>query len=428
MGGIAVEIKTYGQFSITVNDKPVAHRHTMLTRPWQMFLLLALNKGKTLSHNELIIKLWGERIFADNASARTVAAANNNLKNVALRLRKEVRELIGGGSDPLRCDSVGYRLSDEVALSAVDVLDFHALCDELSHWEKSDPTIILPLFYELLSVYRGELVCQPSSPQWLQNLAHTSAAQFTWTMTECFMMLWQNGMYSEITRLYQEIMKKQAPNNEMIYYNYHATEKLRIYPNVRNGVYGNDWNTDFNTPDYWNEREVLRFAQDARVHPLEKEKDADAIHRELLRELERSSAGNSAMVCSFGDIKRLCHRHPGEYTMLVFTFRQNGADNVPANAPMLLAAAAHCFEKIALRYLCGHDAIAPYSANQMVLMMPNRSAAYGKQLKERILTDFRVNFMSDEIHLEGDISELRPAVLRQAASLSEWSTASNLTL
>jgi DNA-binding SARP family transcriptional activator len=236
MKTVHVEIEIFGRFRVWVNGKPMPWRTIKLTHPWQMFILLAQNKGGYLSNHELIRKLWDDQPITDTTPEAKVLALKNNLKNVALRLRKELAAMTENTDTLLECEVGGYTLGEGVTYK-IDLLAFYELCENLHNGEHLGPEELMTLFEELFCVYKADIAYQPSNPAWLKELADTCAERFMQTISEGFSILWRNGMYHEIVGFYQRMEAEHTTNEEIRLYNYHAQQELRACPNVVGGFH-----------------------------------------------------------------------------------------------------------------------------------------------------------------------------------------------
>ena len=76
-----IAIKMLGDFSVVADGRCVVDATAKLTKPWQLFCYLALNREHVTPSSVLLQELWGGEELADPA---------NVLKNTVYALRREL--------------------------------------------------------------------------------------------------------------------------------------------------------------------------------------------------------------------------------------------------------------------------------------------------------------------------------------------------
>jgi hypothetical protein len=118
MKGVKVRLEAFGKLRLHVGETPVTPFGKGMPQPWQMFILMAMQKDRYMSGKDLIANLWKGGSRED---------AKNSLKNLALRLKKELTALADFEGEPISRAGSGYRLSDVFEIE----IDFLAPSDEL---------------------------------------------------------------------------------------------------------------------------------------------------------------------------------------------------------------------------------------------------------------------------------------------------------
>ena len=145
-----IAIKMLGDFSVVADGRCVVDATAKLTKPWQLFCYLALNREHVTPSSVLLQELWGGEELADPA---------NVLKNTVYALRRELalldvltlgkNQAVNLGVDYDKCVRrllLGVTLYIAVATAMVGPISFLGL-------------IIANLSRQLLRTYRhGQLI------------------------------------------------------------------------------------------------------------------------------------------------------------------------------------------------------------------------------------------------------------------------------
>jgi hypothetical protein len=395
MAGVKVRLETLGQFNLYMDGNPVKlPAGSVMPLTWQLFVLLAARETHSMSDEDLIARLWGD--FASDGKSEW-----NSLKNLVRRLKKE---LLGFEKEPVLRESGCYRLSERFEFEA-DYLVFRSLCDELYDGREKAAGELFGLYDRILDIYKGPFTC-PEGAQWMREIPAAVDAQFQDVVCEFCAVLWANEMYPRILKVYQQVSRACKPCDGLTVYRFRAMSMLGMYRGIT-ALYKRvsrelSSRLDPQSPVF---KEIREIDKTARRHLEQQEQAVASATRELSRELLESGEGEQATVCSYEELKRLCRENPGRYAMAVFTFQVPDTERDAA----AVEEAVERFKEIAARSLRGHDVIAPYSENQLLVVLPNHSAQSGNRVKERLRTVFNEEMAGRPVHLGADVSELRPA-------------------
>ena len=115
-----IAIKMLGDFSVVADGRCVVDATAKLTKPWQLFCYLALNREHVTPSSVLLQELWGGEELADPA---------NVLKNTVYALRRELAGPVKPAESPILFRAGGYCLNGHIKWS-VDTERFEQLCEK----------------------------------------------------------------------------------------------------------------------------------------------------------------------------------------------------------------------------------------------------------------------------------------------------------
>ena len=154
-----IAIKMLGDFSVVADGRCVVDATAKLTKPWQLFCYLALNRENVTPSSVLLQELWGGEELADPA---------NVLKNTVYALRRELAGPVKPAESPILFRAGGYCLNGHIKWS-VDTERFEQLCEKaerctggseakMAAWRKAE------------GAFRGELLPQLAGEVWVDRL------------------------------------------------------------------------------------------------------------------------------------------------------------------------------------------------------------------------------------------------------------------
>ena len=155
-----IAIKMLGDFSVVADGRCVVDATAKLTKPWQLFCYLALNREHVTPSSVLLQELWGGEELADPA---------NVLKNTVYALRRELAGPVKPAESPILFRAGGYCLNGHIKWS-VDTERFEQLCEKaerctggseakMAAWRKAE------------GAFRGELLPQLAGEVWVMRAA-----------------------------------------------------------------------------------------------------------------------------------------------------------------------------------------------------------------------------------------------------------------
>ena len=103
-----IAIKMLGDFSVVADGRCVVDATAKLTKPWQLFCYLALNREHVTPSSVLLQELWGGEELADPA---------NVLKNTVYALRRELAGPVKPAESPILFRAGGYCLNGHIKWS-----------------------------------------------------------------------------------------------------------------------------------------------------------------------------------------------------------------------------------------------------------------------------------------------------------------------
>lgn len=155
-----IAIKMLGDFSVVADGRCVVDATAKLTKPWQLFCYLALNREHVTPSSVLLQELWGGEELGGPA---------NVLKNTVYALRRELAGPVKPAESPILFRAGGYCLNGHIKWS-VDTERFEQLCEKaerctggseakMAAWRKAE------------GAFRGELLPQLAGEVWVMRAA-----------------------------------------------------------------------------------------------------------------------------------------------------------------------------------------------------------------------------------------------------------------
>ncbi|MFV0412375.1 MAG: BTAD domain-containing putative transcriptional regulator [Oscillospiraceae bacterium] len=394
-----IKVEMLGGFSVWVNDKILISDAPKLTKPWQLFCYLILNREKFVESRKLIAMLWADDVLADPA---------NVLKNAVYSLRKE---LCGGESftdSPLIYSSGGYRFDPAVELE-LDVDDFVALCARARQEKSAGLEERAALFRQALDAYKGDFLPQLDQDLWVVPLVLEHKQRYMECANEFCDLLWKNKQFKEMLNVASMANMIDPVDEASTVFLFRALEALRMYRVIvtsysKTSRYFED--TFGSQPP----TEVRKIYAGASERINKTEQDIIVIKTELSGIEGESRPQRGAYFCTYNSLKhiypllkRAAERSSQVLVLALFTLAQ--AKTSPT-ANYDLARIMAEFKVVAMNNLRKADAIARYSKNQYVMLLTVNSLEDGRLVRDRIRESFAQGMAAPKVLVDIKLTEV----------------------
>lgn len=376
----SVKVEMLGGFSVWVNGQPIVEDALKLTKPWQLFCYLVLNREKYVSNRKLISMLWADDMLTDPA---------NVLKNAVYSLRKE---LCGGESvtdSPIIYSTGGYRFDPTVELE-LDVDNFAELCN-IAKKGAETPEAHLELCNKAVSAYTGEFLMQLDQDLWVVPLALDYKRKYFEISYILYEILWKSGQYRELMDIASRSSEYDPLDEKTIVYLFRALDALRMY-RVIVTTYSKVAQTFEDTLGGEPPTEAHRIYNAASERINKTEQDIIVIKTELTGTEQASRPQRGAYYCSYSNLKhmytflkRAAERNSQVLVLALFTL--SPGKNVSSSQYDIARAMAE-FKVVAMNNLRKADAIARYSRNQYAMLLSVNNLEGGRLVRDRICDSF----------------------------------------
>lgn len=377
----SIRMKTLGGFSVWVNEGLVVEEASKLTKPWQLFCYLVMNRDRFVDSRKLIAVLWSDDDLADPA---------NVLKNAIYSLRKE---LCGGESStdsPIIYSSGGYRFDPAVELD-LDVDHFFSLYEQIKQAENESADVRMELCQQVFDAYSGDFLPQLDQDLWVIPLALDIRHQYLTCIHAYCALLWEKDMYKEMLAVAQAANEVDPLDEKTVLYMFRALEAMRMY-RVIVTTYSRVMQKFADALDGEPPSEVRAIYLAASERINKTEQDIIVIKTELSATEQGQRPQRGAYFCTYTEMKYICpllkrsaERNDQQLMAALFTLQPPKDMQLP---PTDATRAMAEFKVLAMNNLRKTDAIARYSKNQYVILIAVKSLDDGRLVRDRIKDSF----------------------------------------
>lgn len=200
----ALEVKMFGEFSISANGKSVSDNDNRSRKIWSLLAYLIMNRGKVVKQSELIQILWDE----DDRGVNPIGA----LKTLFYRARTELDHLWeGAGKQLIISQSNGYTWNPEFFMT-LDVKEFEDLCEKL----ETETSASLEERSRLAQLHRGEFLERLSTELWIMPVSAYYHNTYVYHLLQVLPELGEAERYEEMADLCQTAVVLE-PYNEAVH-------------------------------------------------------------------------------------------------------------------------------------------------------------------------------------------------------------------
>lgn len=201
-----IKVNTLGNLSISSDNASIDYGSGRSRKPWQLMVYLLLNKGRTVSPDEITSHLWSAESAADNPGGA--------LKTTLYRARQILSPL----ADDVGCELVlrtpdGLRWNPDVK-TETDAEEFSSLCQAAA--ASSDDNEKLDLLSLAATLYQGDFLGKLSSESWAVSTSAYYHNMYVNMASETIDLMTKAGLKDEAQQLCRNAIQLE-PYHESFY-------------------------------------------------------------------------------------------------------------------------------------------------------------------------------------------------------------------
>ncbi len=375
-----LSVYTLGGCSIVYEGKSLDFKTVSSKSIWTLLQYLIRHRGRTVTNNELI-----ERLYPEDKSDQPQSA----LKTLVHRARERLNQLgYLDGKEILGQRSGGYFWNSDIPIS-VDVEKFEALIQEAAALD-GNKKAQLQLRLEAVGLYKGDFLPDFAFEAWVLPISSYYRYLYVNTASLCLEELTEGGQYGAAASLAQSAIAIE-PYEERLYYYLILT---LIHTNQISAA----------KAQY--EDMAQRFYSEFGVTPSD---ELQELYKKLLAsrngveldlniikaQMREAGQRSGAFYCEyefFKDVYRLEVRSAARRGAPIHICLMNisGKDEAPLSKKVHSNVMKKLSESIQAALRSG-DVYSRYSVSQYVILLPNASYENSQIVLERILRKFRQN-------------------------------------
>ncbi len=375
-----ITVHVLDSFSVWVNDELVVQSASRLTKPWQLFCYLILNREKFISSRKLIATLWEDDSLADPA---------NVLKNAVYSLRKELCAGESMAESPIIYSSGSYRFDPAVTLE-FDLDYFTSHC-ALSKKEGEPVELCMEHCREAMDVYKDDFLPQLDQELWAVPYFIENRQRYLDCVHRLCEHLHKKQLYRELLDVANKPFQLDMLDDETLIFQLTALNELKMYRVVVT-TYSKMVRQYRNTLGGTPPSEARKLYQVASEKVNKTEQDIMIIKADITSGEHVSRPQRGAYFCNYSDfhsvyglLKRSSDRNRQILVLALFTLMPHQKSN---SAPNDLARGMAEFKVVAMNTLRKADTFARYSQNQYAVLLSVASLEAGRLVRDRICESF----------------------------------------
>ena len=230
-----LRVKMLDRYSISYGGKKIEDTSKRSGKVWLLLAYLICNRGKTVSHDELLQQLWGE---TSNSNPE------GTLKTTMWRVRQLLEELDDSfGHELIRHKCGGYCWNNDIEMEA-DFEEFERFC-RAADVAKDDEARRNAL-YDALTLYHNDFLERYSSEAWVSPLTAYYNNLYVEAALKLLGLLQENIYASAAEQLCRAVLKVSPYHEEVYQYLMRSLIELRqfekadeVYEELRDRLFAN---------------------------------------------------------------------------------------------------------------------------------------------------------------------------------------------
>lgn len=197
-----IEILTFGDFDIRLNDKSVFNQSGRKHKNLELLKFFITNRNKKLVPENIIDFFWSDKDYED---------PKNALSTQIHRLKKTLQNLALLNSDKNSEDGFELRFINGFYLFStgqdcvVDADNFKEKVAKADSLQKIDPDEAIIIYKEILNIYKGQYLEDNLYSEWAINVRNKYHRMFVQSAIKLLELLKNKNCYEEIVILFEEI-------------------------------------------------------------------------------------------------------------------------------------------------------------------------------------------------------------------------------
>ncbi len=377
-----IKVDMLGGLSVWADGSFVLDNAAKVTKPWQVFCYLVLNRTGPIPATKLISALWQDEDLTDPA---------NVLKNTIYMLRREFKAAKDTRQSPILFEKGGYLCNPNIRFE-LDAEHFEqratqALAQAKEQENAADKQCTQALS-DVVDLYKGELLPQLDGEAWVMPLSLYYRQLFKQCTEVLCKSLYSSGRYNELLAA-ATTANRIDPLEESYYtYMFRALYELKMYRAIIPAYH--------KTARIFSEElgatlceEIQNIAKAAGDKVDLIEQDIMIIKDELREITQGSGPVNGPLYCTYDVFKylyqmvaRSSNRAGGSVMIVLLTIKQCGQGIAPTK--LISSAMAQVKALILGGLLRKTDVVSRYSKSQYIIMLSVEKLDSAETIKERI--------------------------------------------
>lgn len=377
-----ITVSMLGNLTVKVDSQRVVTAEDKVTKPWQLFCFLLLNRGKIVSSNTLLDVVWQGEELIDPA---------NVLKNTIYSLRKE---LCGGRVSPNETPVVfrndGYCLNNHIKF-IVDTDGFIEQCDKAMQMPADDTAARIEALTAAYELYTGDFLAALDNEAWTVPYSRMLRSHFLEVADALCEMLEAGQNWQRVLTISSHASLVDPYNQTCALHMFRALQGLQMHRAIVTSYsklsrfFAEELNIQL-----CDEIENIHAAAEARIDRIEQ--DMLTIQQDLIQLNQSQAHIKGAFYCNYETFRRM-------YLLLARTAQRSGENlalmlvNVQdhkARVPVLpqLSPAMNTLENVISSCLRRSDVFCRYTKSQYVVLLPTSSLENAEVVVERMKKSF----------------------------------------
>ncbi len=393
-----IKVHMLDTFSVWVDDVLVVQSASRLTKPWQLFCYLVLNREKYINSRKLIATLWEDDSLQDPA---------NVLKNAVYSLRKELNGGESSVEGPIVYSSGSYRFDPGVKLE-LDLAYFTSHCT-LSLKEDVPMEMRMEHCQMAINIYKNDFLPQLDQELWAVSYFMNTRQKYLDCVHRLCEHLWQLERYRDLLDVVNRPFQLDILDDQALVFQLRALNKLKMY-RLAVTSYSKMVRQYRNNIGSIPPPEASALYQLASEKVNKTEQDIMIIKTDLTYGEQVSRPQRGAYFCHYNDfllayslLKRSSDRNRQILVLALFTLSPLPKHTIEAND---LAQAMAEFKVVAMNTLRKADTCARYSQNQYSVLLCVSSLEDGRSVRDRICSSFGKTPAARRYSLEAKLAEV----------------------
>ena len=393
-----IEIQLLGKFAITRGERRLGETHGRVNKVWVLIEYLLAQRGTTISQERMIEVLWGDEECGNPIGA---------LKNLVYRARRLLRELDRPGEETTYIVFQRNTYAWNPALPCVvDV-------EEMSRLFKQAIQKDCPIeerirgYTRVVELYQGDFLPKSSDLDWVVVKNAYYATMFTDCVMGLVHLMTQRKHYEEIIRLCEYAL---------VYFPFEEDFHRALL-----AEYGQVGRYEKAVAHY--QRISHQFFEELGVTLTA---ETTAVYKEIIRHMHNIELSLSAIqddlrevyerpgafLCDYDIFKniyrleaRSMQRTGYSFHIVLITFSDSEGNPPPTE---VMRKVMKEFQEIVANNLRRGDVIAPYSATQLVVMLPGTTLDNSHRVVKRLLSLYQKENSASDIRVSIRIATVGP--------------------